>query len=191
MKQKCRASNATLAVLYCSGKTLQEIGDKFRISRQRVQQRLKRIGITRNNGGQAFRSLKRRAAKLNAVDRRHIRKFGCTRAEYLNILKSSKTASGMRPTHAYSQQRANARVRGIPWRVTLAQWWSIWLASGKWHQRGRGLGYVMCRFGDSGAYEVGNLYIAGMGDNVRDSQTRRTGIAYRHVGKTFVPPATI
>ena len=60
----------------------------------------------------------------------------------------------------YAQHKSNAKRRGIPFLLTLDQWKTVWLDSGKWNQRGRGIdNYCMCRVGDAGAYEVGNVFI--------------------------------
>lgn len=57
-------------------------------------------------------------------------------------------------------QKSNAQQRGVPFLLTFEQWKSIWIESGKWEQRGRGGDkYCMCRNGDAGAYEVGNVFI--------------------------------
>lgn len=53
--------------------------------------------------------------------------------------------------------------------LTLDQWKQIWFASGKWDQRGRGADkYCMCRIGDAGAYEMGNVFIELGAKNVSD-----------------------
>ncbi len=69
----------------------------------------------------------------------------------------------------YTQQKSNAKQRGVEFKLTLEEWTNIWLDSGKWDQRGRGAEkYCMCRVGDQGCYELGNVFI-GLGKiNVRD-----------------------
>ena len=53
-----------------------------------------------------------------------------------------------------------AKIREIEWKLTFEEWWDIWQQSGVYHLRGRGAGtYCMSRYGDTGAYEVGNVYI--------------------------------
>jgi|KBSMisStandDraft_5_1062788.scaffolds.fasta_scaffold00219_2 hypothetical protein len=60
----------------------------------------------------------------------------------------------------FRDHRNSARARGIPFLLTFDEWLSIWTASGKFHLRGRESGcYVMARFGDRGAYVVGNVEI--------------------------------
>lgn len=70
---------------------------------------------------------------------------------------------------AYTNHKANAKARGIEFRLTLDEWKQIWRDSGFWSQRGRGADkYCMCRIGDLGCYEVGNVFIALNKTNVRD-----------------------
>lgn len=70
---------------------------------------------------------------------------------------------------AYTQHKSNAKARGVPFLLTFDEWKEIWLASGKWAERGRGAKkYCMCRKGDAGAYEVGNVFIDRNARNVSD-----------------------
>lgn len=64
------------------------------------------------------------------------------------------------PLRAYQHQKFAAEVRrGIEFRLTLMEWWDIWDKSGHWADRGNGRGWHMCRVGDQGCYEVGNVFI--------------------------------
>ena len=70
---------------------------------------------------------------------------------------------------AYTQQKSNSKQRGIGFVLTFDEWKQIWIESDKWDQRGRGAEkYCMCRIGDVGCYEVGNVFIGLGGHNVRD-----------------------
>jgi len=61
----------------------------------------------------------------------------------------------------YTQHKSNAKQRGIEMRLTFEEWKEIWVHSGKWDERGRGADkYCMCRIGDEGHYEAGNVFIA-------------------------------
>ena len=69
----------------------------------------------------------------------------------------------------YNMQKRNATARGILFLLSFEQWLSIWNDSGKMEERGRGADkYCMCRYGDLGAYEVGNVFIGTGKENVRD-----------------------
>jgi hypothetical protein len=164
MQLKCTASTQELADLYRSGLTLQEIGNRYGVTRERIRQRLKGSGVDRFIGGHSKYSFDKRKEKLAAIDKQCFKKHGCT----LALLKSLRKM-GSKPTYAYQQQRRNANDRSIKWNIKLYEWWMVWLGSGKWEQRGRFKGqYVMARLKDSGPYEIGNVYISKCEENVQD-----------------------
>ena len=71
----------------------------------------------------------------------------------------------------YRGQKSHSRTRGIEFNLTFEEWLDIWLSSGYWHLRGKGKGtYVMSRIGDTGPYEVGNVFIQSNSDNVIQAQ---------------------
>lgn len=64
---------------------------------------------------------------------------------------------------AFTSHRASAEARGIPFRFTFAEWWSVWAP----HWARRHLDNLcMCRKGDTGDYAVGNVYIATSAQNL-------------------------
>lgn len=70
---------------------------------------------------------------------------------------------------AYTHHRGNAKLRAVAFTLTFDQWWDIWQASGKFSQRGKHKGqYCMSRYGDRGAYEVGNVFVNLSSKNVGD-----------------------
>lgn len=156
-----------MAAMYSGGKTLQEVGDLYGVTRERVRQIIKaRHGLVGKDGGQAAvaeRARQRRAAERDA---KCLAEHGCTHAQLTGLRELSRqmVADGVgayrTPVKAFTGQRQNAKARGIEWKLSLWDWWTFWQQSGKWEQRGRGHGYMMCRFADAGAYEVGNIYIA-------------------------------
>jgi len=72
-------------------------------------------------------------------------------------------------------QQSNAKRRGIGFLLTFEQWLKIWTDSSHLHERGCHRGkYNMARYGDRGAYEVGNVRIIPHGDNIAErDQTSR------------------
>lgn len=157
-----------MAAMFMAGKTLAEIGELYGVTRERVRQLVKKHhGLVGSDGGSRVNADRRRAVNVAKKDAKSIAKHGCTHAQYLELLQVGKRmqAEGFGfarcPTGAFASQRMNALRRGISWDLKLWDWWQIWQRSGKWEERGRSKGgYVMCRFGDVGAYEVGNVYIA-------------------------------
>jgi hypothetical protein len=73
------------------------------------------------------------------------------------------------PRRAYAQHAARAGQRGIPFRLTFAEWWALWAPH--YERRGVRAGQLcMCRDRDAGAYEVGNVRI----DVVRSNHQERS-----------------
>lgn len=157
-----------MASMYRGGKTLNEIGAVYGITRERVRQIIKKWhGITGMDGGKHVSAARKQSVRKSAKDRRAMEVYGCTYAEYRGLvaigmeMRAAGVGRYRTPTFAWHSQRSNAKTRGVEWNISLWDWWDIWQKSGKWDERGRGVDkYVMCRFGDSGAYEVGNVYIA-------------------------------
>lgn len=69
------------------------------------------------------------------------------------------------PKGKYVSHKKNARVKGIPFLLSFEEWWTLWHKH--WEDRGQGK-LVMCREGDSGAYEVGNVRIDSQSNNAKE-----------------------
>lgn len=149
---------ASMATMYRSGYTLQQIGDQFKITRERVRQLLTKYhGISAKDGGGHARGERNRVDRGVRKEAKCLEKWGCSTAQYRSIRGKISLAFG--------RQKSNARTRKIEWKITLWQWWTIWQASGHWEHRGRGYGYCMCRRGDEGPYSPGNVFIATCAQN--------------------------
>lgn len=160
---------------------MQEVGDVYGVTRERIRQLLRKEGIPCDVGGRTVRSFlrgsKRHAALVEKRLSRRLRlerEYGC---DYETILQLSGGKSPYTARHinngtagsAFVTQKHNAENRGIAWELTLTEWWRIWQESGRWAERGRGKGrYVMARLGDSGPYSVDNVYITEAVQNSKD-----------------------
>jgi DNA-binding CsgD family transcriptional regulator len=172
-----------MASMFRSGMTLQQIGDVYGVTRERVRQVLKKTaGLTGSDGGAAVKAKARRKQIRNKREARCMRERGCTYSQYKSLvnlgykMRAAGRGYDQTPTGAFSRQKVNAAHRGIGWNLKLWEWWTIWQESGKWNSRGREVGnYVMCRRGDTGDYEIGNVYIATVTHNctVQPNNTRR------------------
>lgn len=172
-----------MACLYRDGYTLQQIGDQYGVTRERVRQIVSdRLGLSAKECGAAVRGQKKREAVRAKRNVRCLERWGCSIDQYEGLLRIGKQMRGQgrgwaqTPTGAFNSQRNNARFRGIPWELSLWEWWSIWQASGHWEERGRGQGYVMCRTGDRGAYAVGNVFIAPARHNNSKTKNKKSGL---------------
>ncbi|KRB22697.1 sigma factor-like helix-turn-helix DNA-binding protein [Mesorhizobium sp. Root172] len=156
-----------MEAMYKAGKTLEEIGSVYSISRERVRQILTKYhGVTAKDGGQAARAIARKQRAAEKRNAKFMARYGCSFDDYKSFASLSKelrdngTSYSRAPLGAYRDQERSAKRRNIEWSMTILEWWDIWQKSGKWALRGRGQGYMMCRFGDAGPYAVGNVYIA-------------------------------
>lgn len=87
---------------------------------------------------------------------------------------------------AYRLQRHHSKQRNIPFLLTFEEWSALWVESGKWEQRGRLKGqYVMARFGDQGAYEVGNVRICLAEENRAERNRNYPNLEIARIGAEF------
>jgi hypothetical protein len=145
---------------YQAGMSMPKIAELHNVSRQRIQQILKKYNISRLDGGAYLRGKEIKSLQMHERDSRYLDKIGCTFGEYKQISQAARTA--------YQYQKRNAAARKIGWAFTLYTWWVVWQNSGKWGQRGRGYGYVMARKEDIGVYSPENVYICTSQQNMRD-----------------------
>jgi hypothetical protein len=145
-----------MADMRAQGLTLESIGQHYGVTRERIRQILCKAGF-----GEVHKQAQREA--------KCFAKYGVSLDEYRSI----RAAGGTSP---YSHQRVSSRRRGIEFKLTLGEWWSVWSASGKYHLRGKGIGrYCMSRIRDSGGYVVGNVHIQLCQENSREAVRKWRG----------------
>ena len=159
---------ADMASLYRSGMTLEQIGQKYGLTRERVRQILKSTGTKATDRGGVKEAAAARAAerrtKEAADNKRMLETFGVSKAVRQDVLSLNREMRRQgrgvyqTPTYAFTTQKNNAKRRGIHWGLSFAEWWAIWLASGKWDERGRGQ-YGLLRHGNTGPFVVGNVFV--------------------------------
>lgn len=139
-----------MSEMFKAGYTLQQIGNSYGISRQRVQALISRLGVTRDDGGS---------------DLKKAEEYGFASLEDLRSYLDRYPGCCAK----YRQQRQNASMRGVDWEFNLKSWLDAW--GDRWSKRGRGgESLVMCRIGDIGPYSKDNVYIASCGQNASDYQ---------------------
>lgn len=172
-----------MAAMFRNGYTLQQIGNQYDLTRERVRQIItKHHGLKAEHGGQHVIAERGRRERQSKQDAALMSRCGCTLDQWREMRRIGREMvdAGVgfyrTPLRAYSSQRANAARRGIGWELSLWQWWQIWQCSGKWERRGRGQGYVMCRKGDVGPYSVGNVFIAPATENCSIKPSKKSDL---------------
>ena len=174
--------------MYKQGCIQEQIAAHFKVTRQRVQQVLKKHGIRRAAGGNSKRIAAKNEARLHSKNHRCLRRWGMTIDEYRAHVSEYGT-SGRRdsPMGRFQAQRKDFQKIGVVWLLPFAQWWAVWQRSGKWQQRGRGNGYRLARINTARGYVLGNVQIIGGSDHMSDTQNMRYGNPLRHVNDVYVP----
>ncbi len=166
--------NYAMSCEYKQGKTLEQIGQEYGISRERVRQIISKDGLTAADGGKAMRAFARKSAKHREkdpswFDTSALKIYGVTSDELKELNGGMGRSVQGSPAQRYMSQRNNANKRGIGWELTFREWLAVWQESGHFHERGRGQGYCMTRIGDTGPYAVGNVEIKTVGQNFSES----------------------
>lgn len=150
-----------VAAAWRSGLTLEQLGIRYGVTRERIRQVLRKFGLSPSEGGSHVRAKERRGLLRAADARRQMARYGMPRQERLALSPSVRIGY-------YSQQR-NAKRRGIKFDLLMADWLAVWIASGKLGERGLGSNkYCMARRDDSGGYTAGNVYITTNAANGRE-----------------------
>ena len=62
------------------------------------------------------------------------------------------------PWQRFTENRKEAQRRGIEFKLTFDEWWTLWAVH--YHERGpKRDQYCLCRYLDMGCYEVGNVRV--------------------------------
>jgi DNA-binding CsgD family transcriptional regulator len=170
--------SSEMADLYRGGSTLEDIGQKFELSRERVRQILSKSGINKNDAGwKATRAAARQASlkdkwnsSLESKNKRCLNYYGCPYEVLRQANGDDNISRTGSPAQCYLRQRESSHKRGIAWEITFPEWWRVWQESGKWPERGRGRDkYCMSRIGDRGPYRADNVAIVTNAQNSSDS----------------------
>jgi len=161
-KVKNAKRNLAITRLYAGGRTLEEVGSRYGISRERVRQILRLLGVS---VGDSLRH-QRAQNKLRDVQRKHLdymkrieRKYGMS---YANFLRINKIVNGQRRriVDIYHYSRCSARRNKTRWNLTFPQWHDIWKHSGKIDYIGRQEGeYILWRIDKTKGFILGNVRV--------------------------------
>lgn len=154
--------------LFVSGKTYSEVGERFGVSRQRVQQILRKIDVSASCGGASAAAKAKK--ELRDTERKKKREnrfrssYGVTEKELREILNGYPDAAVR-----FEEQKSNARRRRIKWNLTIKEWIDIWSESGKYGKRGRhSHEYVLTRINGRGDFSSENCIISTLAESSRN-----------------------
>jgi hypothetical protein len=146
--------------LFAAGMTLQAIGTKYRVSRERIRQILFKVGVYGKHGGHFKRS--QDAAKLAQFKywNDELPRLGCNRTELLKITGSLRISVQGSPVNRFIAKRKWAMARGEAWELTFPQWRAVWAASGHWCASPRRQNkWIMVRHNKQVPWSQGNVRI--------------------------------
>lgn len=122
--EKSIQDDLKMVQLFREGKTLEEVGFKYDLTRERVRQRLKHYGIVGRHGGNTVRALSRSVirdkANYERKEKRSQRKYGIGIQERRNL----KTTFFSHPQYCkaekiYLSLRSNSFRNYVPWSISL------------------------------------------------------------------------
>ncbi len=149
--------------LYRSGKTLEQIGNQYGITKERVRQII-RNSISAKEGGKTVSSIKSNKEKKDKKLNAEIQKFGCSYAEKQLIPSKFRVAF----TCKLKLWKATTTCS-----ITIKEWYDLWLESGHIHQRGKGKGtYVMIRIDKTKPYQIDNMHIILLEESSRETMNK-------------------
>lgn len=163
--------NLLISAAYLAGEPMPSIASTYGMTRQGVQLILKKMGYTGKDGGAQIRSSSK--VKQTAIenelkkDSQCLLKWGCT-LEQWKYLRGMHADFNHTPIARFIQHRSNVLKKNILWTLSLWNWWTIWSESGLYPKRGRDKDcYCMVRKYDTGCYEVGNVEIIPVLENIQ------------------------
>jgi DNA-binding CsgD family transcriptional regulator len=160
--------------MWRKGNSLESIGIKHNITRERVRQLIAKyhpgINITVKSARNAERRRKEEEVRKQNSQYRAVSVYGVSEYELREIQGNRKMSDTKGPALIYRQKQNDAKIRNIPWEFTLKTWFDTWQNSGKWPERGRGSKrFCMSRVGDIGPYSPSNARIITNSQNARES----------------------
>lgn len=158
--------------MYRDGLSLEDIGSSFGVSRERVRQILhKYAGMTAKDGGAYIKMAAKRAERRRMREEQSYERYGCSRADMRGLRDIGKDMMDKghgyysTPLGSFRSKRNNVIYNGGEWTLKVWEWWQVWVESGKWPEKGRGLGkYGMTRIDPAYGFVPGNVKIIKFGD---------------------------
>lgn len=152
--------------MFKDAKTMQEVGDKFKISRERVRQIIARNGLSSKDGGYVLRAKNKKIVRDANKFYNHfyswLPTYGCSREQCMSINGNTRNITDKSNlSFSFLHFRNNCLKRKLEFTLSFPQWYDIWLQSGQIDNRGLRKGqYMMIRKDKLGGYTPENVDIA-------------------------------
>lgn len=155
-----------MAQSYAEGETLEKIGIRWGVTRERARQIIKKhAGITGRDGGRAVAARHRVVVRQKEMDEYKLRQCGATLSQWRHLKKigDEMVAQGASihrtPLYRYKSIKRNI-CKFTEFRMGLWEWWCLWQSSGHWEEAGRGAGHYWMQVIDrSKPVDIGNVRI--------------------------------
>lgn len=119
--------------------TTTQIAAELDVSYQAIARILKKNNLSRKDGGKAAQ-VAARGAPEEDVQKLSVmcEKYGCTKEQW-DELRAMDEEYKNTPLHQFHTFKNNFQnlYPDTPFELTLWEWWTAWIASGKWHLRKR------------------------------------------------------
>lgn len=143
--------------------TMQQIADRYGVTRSRIQQIIANQGVTRMDGlihkRAVLRKQHRRALSAMRKSNSIIDRWGCTHEEMIRLNGGRPMKEHGTLAYAFKQKRNNALRQHAKWYITFPEWCALW----KGHAFPNGLSRnaeCVCRINPSKPYTIDNVCIA-------------------------------
>jgi len=117
LKLSNKIRNADLVARFMKGETSSELGIQYGLTRQRVLQILKQLGVEITKGGFALKCQQVQAIRQALRQAEINQSYGTSRAAVAAIPAEVR--------RAYSSQRRWVSSAGMGWAFTLESWWAM------------------------------------------------------------------
>lgn len=171
---------AAMERYFRQGESLERVGQRFGVTRERVRQILQERGVTRDQGGEALQALRREAERKKARQQRQQARhqllsdwcreaLGCTIEEAVRInggkpvtnRLSSKAKGNAYNKYLGIRNQAHRKNPEKPY-LSLSDWYQAWVRSGHW-KNGPTQGWCLIRVDPEGPWALNNVQVVRAG----------------------------
>lgn len=178
---------ARMLEVYRGGGTLEEVGFEWGITRQRVEQIFRPLGVL-GRGGRPIKTLlaapqkrEKKARQIQTSEASCLSRYGMSR-EALAAISPLRLSHVRHPVSLFGDLRSRIKKEGVKFDLKFVDWWRAWQESGHWHERGR-QGYQMTRWDRNQGWSRDNIRIVTVSERFSDGFIQCSAKARRETAK--------